>query len=74
MTPELSVLVAIVTCIAGALATLLVSRNTTLAGWVAFAVTLATALVIFSGAATVLSQGPSAHPATFWSLPMFGFA
>jgi len=35
---------------------------------------MATALVIFSGAATVLSQGPSAHPATFWSLPMFGFA
>ncbi len=74
MSPELSVLVAIFTCIAGALATLLVSRNKTLAGWVAFVVTLASALVIFSGAATVLAKGPSAHPAAFWSLPMYGFA
>ena len=74
MTPELSVLVAILVCIAGALTTLLFSRNKTLAGWIAFAFTLATALVIGTGAAAVLSRGPSAHPATFWSLPMLGFA
>lgn len=74
MSPELSILVAILTCMAGALVTLLVSRSRMLAGWIAFFVTLASGLMIFSAAAAVLVNGPSAHPAAFWTLPMYGFA
>ena len=74
MTPEVSVLLAILTCIAGALASLLVSRDKTVAGWLAFAITSVTAALIFSAVMTVLTQGPSPRPAEFWSLPRFGFA
>ena len=37
MTPEQSVIAAILICLAGAVLTLLVSRNKTAAGWLAFA-------------------------------------
>jgi formate hydrogenlyase subunit 3/multisubunit Na+/H+ antiporter MnhD subunit len=74
MTPELSVLISILICIAGALLTLVVSRNKTVAGWFAFVVTSLTAVLIFSAVATVLTAGPSLHPAEFWSLPKLGFA
>ncbi len=74
MTPEQAVVVSIFLCVAGAVLTLLVSRNKTAAGWLAFAVTAATAVLIFSAVAQVLTAGPSALPAEFWKLPKFGFA
>jgi formate hydrogenlyase subunit 3/multisubunit Na+/H+ antiporter MnhD subunit len=74
MSPEQSVVASILLCLAGAVLTLLVSRNKTVAGWLAFAVTAATAVVIFSAVARVLAAGPSAHPAAFWAMPKFGFA
>ena len=39
MTPEQSVIAAIVICIVGAVVTLLVARNKTVAGWLAFVFT-----------------------------------
>jgi hydrogenase-4 component B len=74
MSPELLVLVAILTCIAGAFLALAAAPSRTLAGWIAFIITLATGLMIFSAAGAVLTRGPSAHPAAFWTLPMYGFA
>jgi formate hydrogenlyase subunit 3/multisubunit Na+/H+ antiporter MnhD subunit len=74
LTPEQAVLVSILSCVAGAVLTLLVARNKTLAGWLAFLVTAGTAVLIFSAAFRVLTSGPSAHPATFWAMPKFGFA
>jgi formate hydrogenlyase subunit 3/multisubunit Na+/H+ antiporter MnhD subunit len=74
LTPEQSVLVAIVACLAGAALTLVVARNKVAAGWVAFAVTSASAAVILRAVAEVLWRGPSAHPAAFWAMPRFGFA
>jgi len=74
MTPEASVLSAILLCIAGTAASLLVSRNKTAAGSLAFLITLASAVLICSAVAMVLTQGPSPHPVEVWSLPKFGFA
>ncbi len=74
MTPEQAVLVSILTCIAGAVLTLLVSRNKTLAGWLAFLITASTAALILSAVVKVLTAGPSPHPAAFWAMPKFGFA
>jgi hydrogenase-4 component B len=74
MTPEQAVLAAILTCLAGALLTLVVSRNKVLAGWVAFVVTAATAVFILSAVVKVFVAGPSAHPAAFWAMPRIGFA
>lgn len=74
LTPEQAVVVAILACVAGALLTLLVSRNKTVAGWLAFLVTTGTAVLIVSAAARVLVDGPSPHPAAFWALPKVGFA
>ena len=74
LTPEQSVVAAIRVCLAGALLTLAVSRNKTVAGWLAFAVTAATAVLIFSAAVAVLTTGASAQPAAFWAMPKFGFA
>ncbi len=74
LNPEQAVLVSILSCVAGAILTLLVSRNKTLAGWLAFLVTLGTAVLIFSAVFRVLTIGPSLHPAAFWAMPKFGFA
>jgi formate hydrogenlyase subunit 3/multisubunit Na+/H+ antiporter MnhD subunit len=74
LTPEQAVLVSILSCVAGAALTLLVSRNKTLAGWITFLVTAGTAVMIFSAVIEVLTGGPSAHPAAFWAMPKFGFA
>jgi hydrogenase-4 component B len=74
MTPELSILVSILICISGALVTLLFSRYRMIAGWLAFFFTVATAGLIFSAAARVMTFGPSAHPAAYWALPKLGFA
>jgi hydrogenase-4 component B len=57
MTPEQSVIAAVALCIAGAVVTLLVSRNKTAAGWLAFGFTLAAALMILSTVGPVLAAG-----------------
>ena len=74
MTPEQAVLVSILTCVVGAMLTLLVSRYKTLAGWLAFFVTAGTAVLILSAVIEVLTSGPSPHPTAFWAMPKFGFA
>ena len=58
MTPEQSVIAAIVICIVGAVVTLLAARDKTVAGWLAFIFTLATAVVVVSTVAHVLISGP----------------
>jgi hydrogenase-4 component B len=71
MTPEASVILAILICIAGAVLTLLVSRNRTAAGWLAFVFTLATAVVMISTAVQVLSSG-AGHQQEFPIIPQIG--
>ena len=61
MTPEQAVFASILICIAGAALTLLTARNRTLAGWLAFLATAATAALIFFAVATVLAGGASAR-------------
>jgi formate hydrogenlyase subunit 3/multisubunit Na+/H+ antiporter MnhD subunit len=73
MTPEQAVVVSILLCMAGAVLTLLASRSKTVAGWLAFLVTAATAGLIFSAVSKVLMYGPSPHPAAFWAMPRVGF-
>jgi formate hydrogenlyase subunit 3/multisubunit Na+/H+ antiporter MnhD subunit len=73
LTPEQSVLLAILVCIGGAVLTLLVSRSKVLAGWVSFFVTAASAVLILSAAVRVLTAGPSVHPVAFGTMPSFGF-
>ena len=72
MSPEQAVVVSILICIAGAVLTLAVSQSKVLAGWVAFLATTATAVLIFSAAAGVLSGGGSGHPVSFYSMANFG--
>ncbi len=71
MTPEQSVIAAIVLCIAGALLTLLVSGNKTAAGWLAFVFTLGTAGMMVSTVVQVLMSGP-VHQAEFAIIPQIG--
>ncbi len=74
LTPEQTVLASILACTAGAVLTLLVARNKLVAGWLAFAITSGTAVLILTSVWGVLTVGPSAHPAAFWAMPKFGFA
>ncbi len=74
MTPEQAVVASILLCLAGAGLTLLVARHRTLAGWLAFLVTTATAGLILFAVVRVLTAGPSPQAAAFWSLPSIGFA
>jgi hydrogenase-4 component B len=71
MTPEQSVIAAIVVCIIGAGASLIASRNRTTAGWLAFGFTSAAALVIVLAVARVLTLGPG-HQAEFPIIPQIG--
>ncbi len=73
MTPEQAVVASIGLCVAGAVLTLLVSRNKTVAGWLAFAITAGSAALILSAVAQVLARGP-AHPEQFLKMPAVGFA
>ncbi len=73
MTPEQAVVVAILLCIVGAVLTLLVSHFKTVAGWLAFLITLATAALIFYAVGKVLLIGPSAESAQFWQMPTIGY-
>jgi formate hydrogenlyase subunit 3/multisubunit Na+/H+ antiporter MnhD subunit len=74
LNPEQAVVLAILTCVAGAILALLVSRNKVLAGWVSFFSTAASVILIFSAVARVLTTGPSVHPVAFGTMPGFGFA
>lgn len=74
LTPEQAVFASILSCVAGALLTLLLSRNKTAAGWLAFVVTSGTAVLVSSAAIRVLSRGPSPNSGEFWAIPKFGFA
>ena len=73
MSPEQAVVVSILICIAGAVLTLLLSQSKVIAGWLAFLTTTATAVLILSAVANVLTGGGSAHPVTFWTMPNTGF-
>ena len=73
LTPEQSVVAAILLCLAGAVLTLLVSRSKTAAGWLAFAITVGSAVLILSAVVSVLTTGPG-HPAQFLTMPAVGFA
>jgi hydrogenase-4 component B len=73
MSPEQAVVVSILICIAGAVLTLVVSQSKVLAGWLAFLSTTATAVLIFSSVAKVLTGGGSGHPVTFWTMPNTGW-
>jgi formate hydrogenlyase subunit 3/multisubunit Na+/H+ antiporter MnhD subunit len=73
ITPEQAVVYSIVICIGGAVATLLVSQSKSIAGWLSFLATLATAVLIFTACANVLTGGPSPHPVSFWTMPSSGY-
>ncbi len=74
MTPEKAVFASMLVCIAGALLTWLTARNRTLAGWLAFLVTAASATLVFLAVGTVLAGGASAGSEAFLPLPALGFA
>ena len=74
ISPEQAVIASIFICIAGAILTILVSQNKTVAGWTAFIITTATAVLIFTAAATVLASGPSLHSGALWVIPKIGLA
>ena len=74
MTPEKAVFLSILICIAGAALTWLTARNRTLAGWLAFLATAATAGLVFFAVATVLAGRGSPASQKFLSVPALGFA
>jgi NADH:ubiquinone oxidoreductase subunit 5 (subunit L)/multisubunit Na+/H+ antiporter MnhA subunit len=74
MTPEQAVLASILICLAGAALVIPLSRQKTMAGWFAFLVTVATAVLVFYAVAKVLTGGASPHAAAFWAMPKIGFA
>jgi len=74
ITPEQAVFASIVICLGGAVLTLLTARLRGLAGWLAFAVTMTTAALIFSAVGQVLMHGPSSASETFCAVPAIGFA
>jgi hydrogenase-4 component B len=74
MSAEQAVLTAILLCIGGAVLTLLVSRNKTVAGWLAFLVVVASAVLVIGAVWKVLTNGAAGHPAEFWSMPQAGLA
>jgi hydrogenase-4 component B len=65
MTPEHAVVYAIWICIAGSVLTGLLGHYRTLAGWLNFAITIATAALILMATKQVLFFGPSANVAEF---------
>ena len=73
ITPEQAVVYSILICIGGAVATLLLSQSRSLSGWLCFLATSATAVLIFTACAGVLTGGPSPHPASFWTMPGTGY-
>ncbi|MGO9203411.1 MAG: proton-conducting transporter membrane subunit [Limisphaerales bacterium] len=71
LTPEQSVLAAILVCVTGAVLTLLVWRYRTAAGWLAFATTAASAALIFGAVGHVLRAGAGPQ-ARFDVIPQIG--
>lgn len=74
MTPERLVLVAVIVAVAGAALTLSVARSRSLAGWLALAITVATAGLVLTAAWRVLAHGPSDQTKALWALPGLGIA
>lgn len=74
MSPEQAVLGAILLCMAGALLTLLVSRSKTVAGWLSFLITSASAVLVLAAVWKVLAAGHAPQAVEFWSVPRAGFA
>ncbi len=73
MTPEQAVLGAILTCVAGAIAVLPLSRWKRLAGWFTFAITSVSSALIIFAVYKALIHGPSPHAVEFWSMPRIGY-
>jgi hydrogenase-4 component B len=73
LTPERVVLLAILSCLAGAVLTLLTARHRILTGWLAFLVVAVSATMIIQAAGSVLISG-AGQPATFWVMQRLGFA
>ena len=73
LTPEQSVLVAMLICLGGALVTLLLRRQKVVAGWLACLGVAASSGLILTGAARVLLHGPG-QAATFLTVEPLGFA
>jgi len=74
MTPEQAILVSILICVAGAILTALVARRQALAGGIALAAAVCTAILVGMAAARVLAVGPSVEPAAFWNVAWLGFS
>ena len=73
LTPESSVLIAMLICCGGALVTLCLARRKTLAGGVAFGVVALSSGLVLSGVVQVLAHGPG-QAATFLTVAPLGFA
>ena len=74
MSPEQLVLAAILVCIGGAVMVLAASFSKTVAGWLAFVVTLGSSGLVGVAVARVMTVGPSTSSGIFWSIPKVGFA
>ena len=74
MTPEQAVFAAMVICFAGAAIALLTARSKAMSGWLAFAATAASSILIFGGACEVLLHGPSAEPFKLWAAPAYAIS
>jgi len=73
LTPEQSVLVAMLVCFGGALVTLGLRRQKALAGWLAFLCVAGSSALVLMGASQVLLHGPG-KAATFLTVEPLGFA
>jgi formate hydrogenlyase subunit 3/multisubunit Na+/H+ antiporter MnhD subunit len=73
ITPEQAVFASILLCVAGALLTLITSRHYRVAGWLAFATTGLTAILIFFAGDRVLVRGASTEAAALLNIPSLGF-
>ena len=73
LTPEQLIVTAILTCLVGALATFIWSRNRTLAGVLALAATVASATMVFCAVGHVFTYGPSSQSESIWTVPIFGY-
>jgi len=73
MTAANAILLALVISAAGALITLLFSKNKAVAGWISFFITALSGLLAIYAAATVLLSGPG-EAVTILSLPAAGSA
>ncbi len=73
MSSENAIIIALVTCVIGALVTLLAAPQKKLAGWLAFITTAIAGMFVWYAAGRVLLFGPG-QAVTYWALPQFAFA